>query len=69
MMDEAIVLYAGEEAEEIVTKAGVIKGLLETAGVEYSEAVENGQIIEMIDIPRCKCIHQPSQRNICNNTV
>ena len=49
MMDEAIVLYAGEEAEELVTKAGVIKGLLETAGIEYSEAVEDGQIIEMIE--------------------
>jgi tetratricopeptide (TPR) repeat protein len=49
MMDEAIVLYAGEEAEEHVTKAGVIKGLLETAGLEYSEAVEDGQIIEMIE--------------------
>jgi hypothetical protein len=49
MMDEAIVLYAGEEAEELVTRAGVIKGLLETAGMEYSEAVEDGQIIEMIE--------------------
>ena len=49
MMDEAIVLYAGEEAEELVTKAGVIKGLLETAGLEYSEAVEDGQIIKMIE--------------------
>ncbi|HJS81511.1 MAG TPA: hypothetical protein VJ742_01615 [Nitrososphaera sp.] len=49
MMDEAIVLYAGEEAEELGTKAGVIKGLIETAGVEYSEAVEDGQVIEMIE--------------------
>jgi hypothetical protein len=49
MMDEAIVLYAGEEAEELVTKIGVIKNLLETAGLEYSEAVENGQVIEMIE--------------------
>jgi hypothetical protein len=49
MMDEAVVVYAGEEAEELATKAGVIVGLLETAGVEYSEAVDNGQIIEMIE--------------------
>jgi hypothetical protein len=49
MMDEAIVLYAGEEADELVTKVGVIRGLLETAGLEYSEAVENGTVIEMIE--------------------
>ncbi|HEV8386964.1 MAG TPA: hypothetical protein VGQ03_05020 [Nitrososphaera sp.] len=49
MMDEAIVVYAGEEAEELVTKAGVIKGLLETAGLEYSEGVGNGTVIEMIE--------------------
>lgn len=49
MLDEAVELYAGEEAEELVTKAGVITGLLETAGIEYGEAVENGQVIEMIE--------------------
>jgi hypothetical protein len=49
MMDEAIVVYAGEEAEELATKAGVIVGLLETAGVEYAEAVDNGQVVEMIE--------------------
>ncbi|MGI0025241.1 MAG: hypothetical protein ACREA4_08875, partial [Nitrososphaera sp.] len=49
MMDEAIVLYAGDEAEENVTTAGIIKGLLETAGLEYSEAVEDGQVVEMIE--------------------
>jgi hypothetical protein len=49
MMDEAVVVYAGEEAEELATKVAVIVGLLETAGVEYSEAVEDGEIIEMIE--------------------
>ena len=49
MLDEAVEVFAGEEAEETATKAGVIIGLLETAGVEYGEAVENGQIVEMIE--------------------
>ena len=49
MLDEAVEVFAGVEAEEAATKAGVIIDLLETAGVEYSEAVENGQIIEMIE--------------------
>jgi hypothetical protein len=49
MLDEAVEVVAGEEAVELVTKAGVITGLLETAGVEYNEAVENGQVIEMIE--------------------
>jgi hypothetical protein len=49
MLDEAVEVFAGGEVEELATKAGVITGLLETAGLEYSEAVENGQIIEMIE--------------------
>ena len=49
MLDEAVEVFAGEEAEELSTKAGVIKGLLETAGIEYAEAVDNGEIIEMIE--------------------
>jgi hypothetical protein len=49
MLDEAVEVFAGEEAEELATKAGVVTGLLETAGVEYGEAVENEQIIEMIE--------------------
>ncbi|HEX7032597.1 MAG TPA: hypothetical protein VF172_06325 [Nitrososphaera sp.] len=49
MLDEAVQLLVGEEAEELTTKVGVITGLLETAGVEYSEAVENGQITEMVE--------------------
>ncbi|HKU48419.1 MAG TPA: hypothetical protein VJP79_00590 [Nitrososphaera sp.] len=49
MLDEAIEVYAGEEAEELATKLDVTKALLETAGVEYSEAVEEGQITEMIE--------------------
>lgn len=49
MLDEAVEVFAGEEAEELSTKAGVITGLLETAGVEYAEAVDNGEIIEMIE--------------------
>jgi flagellin-specific chaperone FliS len=49
MLDEAIVVFAGEEAEELATKAGVISGLLETAAIEYEEAVVDGQIVEMIE--------------------
>lgn len=49
MMDEAIVVFAGEEANELATKAGVISGLLETAAIEYEEAVVDGQIVEMIE--------------------
>jgi hypothetical protein len=49
LLDEAIAVYAGEEAEETATRAGVIIGLLETADVEYSEAVADGEIIEMIE--------------------
>lgn len=49
MLDEAIQLYAGEEADETATRVAVIKGLIETAGVEYSEAVADGEIIEMIE--------------------
>ncbi|MEW6604267.1 MAG: hypothetical protein AB1351_06210 [Thermoproteota archaeon] len=49
MLDEAVEVFVGEEAEELATNAGVITGLLETAGLEYSEAVENGQVIEMIE--------------------
>ena len=49
MLDEAVVVFAGGEAEELVTKAGVISGLLETAAIEYKEAVVDGQIVEMIE--------------------
>ncbi|HXG06393.1 MAG TPA: hypothetical protein VNI77_03600 [Nitrososphaera sp.] len=49
MLDEAVEVFAGEEAEELATKAGVITVLLGTAGLEYSEAVENGQVVEMIE--------------------
>lgn len=71
MMDEAIEVFAGEEAEELTTKAGVITGLLETAGLEYSEAVKDGQIIEMIEyqdasafISRAKVVYETIQTDV-----
>ncbi|MGI0049481.1 MAG: hypothetical protein ACREAW_08065, partial [Nitrososphaera sp.] len=71
MLDEAVEVFAGEEAEELATKAGVITGLLETAAVEYEEAVANGQVIEMIEyqdasafISRAEAVYETIQAEI-----
>jgi len=49
MLDEAVQVFAGKEAEELETKGGVIIGLLETAESEYEEGVADGEIKEMIE--------------------
>jgi hypothetical protein len=71
MLDEAVEVFAGEEAEELATKAGVITGLLETAAIEYEEAVANGQVIEMIEyqdasafISRAEAVYETIQAEI-----
>ena len=65
MLDEAVVVYAGEEAEALTTKAGVITGLLETAGLEYGEAVENGEIIEMIEYQDASAFISRAELSAC----
>ncbi|HEX9678862.1 hypothetical protein [Nitrososphaera sp.] len=49
LLDDAIVAVVGGEVSDPVFAAMVMVLLLQTAGVEYSEAVEKGQIIEMIE--------------------
>lgn len=49
MLDEAVGAVAGAEAEEPAFWAHVIVLLLETAEVEYEEAVSDGEIIEEIE--------------------
>ncbi len=49
MLDEAVKVFAGNESEELTTKAGVISGLLETAAGEYEDGVMGGKVVEMIE--------------------
>jgi hypothetical protein len=49
MLDEAIEKVAGDEVSDPAMWAQVAVLLLETANLEYSEAVEGGEIVEMIE--------------------
>jgi hypothetical protein len=48
MLDEAVQVFAGKEAE-VETKAAVITNLLETAEHEYEEGVQDGKIVAMVE--------------------
>jgi hypothetical protein len=49
MLDEAVTVFAGDEATELESLAIVVSNLLETAEHEYSEGVAEGEIVEMIE--------------------
>jgi len=49
MLDEAVQVFAGKEAEESETKAAVISNLLETAEHEYEEGVQDGKVVAMVE--------------------
>jgi hypothetical protein len=49
MLDEAVTVFAGDEATEPESLAIVVSNLLETAKHEYSEGVAEGEIVEMIE--------------------
>ncbi|MGI0020823.1 MAG: hypothetical protein ACREAY_10175 [Nitrososphaera sp.] len=49
MLDGAVEAVAGDEASDPALWAQAIVLLLETANLEYSEAVEGGEIVEMIE--------------------
>jgi hypothetical protein len=49
MLDEAVTVFAGEEATEQSSVVIVISNLLETAELEYEEGVADGEIVEMIE--------------------
>lgn len=48
-LDQAIEAVVGENVSDVAYNAGVIAGLLETAELEYGEAVADGEIVEMIE--------------------
>jgi hypothetical protein len=49
MLDEAVTVFAGDEATELGSVVIVISNLLETAELEYGEGVADGEIVEMIE--------------------
>lgn len=49
MLDEAVTVFAGEEATELGSVVIVISNLLETAELEYGEGVADGEVVEMIE--------------------
>lgn len=49
MLDEAVTVFAGDEATELGSVVVVISNLLETAELEYEEGVAGGEIVEMIE--------------------
>jgi hypothetical protein len=49
MLDEAVQVFAGKEAEEAETKAAVISNLLKTSEREYEEGVKDGKVVAMVE--------------------
>lgn len=49
MLDEAVQVFAGKEAEEAETKAAVISNLLKTSEREYEEGVKDGKVVATVE--------------------
>jgi tetratricopeptide (TPR) repeat protein len=49
MLDEAVTVFAGDEATELGSVVIIISNLLETAELEYGEGVAGGEVVEMIE--------------------
>jgi hypothetical protein len=71
MLDEAVQVFAGKEADEAETKAAVITNLLETAEHEYEEGVQGGKIVAMVEyqdatgfISRANAVFKTVQSNM-----